>query len=171
EFRRVLFRSRDEAASGTNPNDPDTDGDGLIDGLERELGLDPLLADTDGDGTGDLDEDSDGDGLTNRAEIAAGTHPARADSDGDGLDDATEIAIGTDPTAPSDFRSLDLVLDGRTTLLGGPLRVRSLVLHGSTVRVAASVGDEPAPLVIEATESIVIDATSRIDAAGLGYAG
>ncbi|HLU49210.1 MAG TPA: hypothetical protein VK116_14035, partial [Planctomycetota bacterium] len=130
--------ARDEAALGTNPNDPDTDGDGLIDGLERALGLDPLLADTDGDGTGDLDEDSDGDGLTNRAEIAAGTHPARADSDGDGLDDATEIAIGTDPTAPSDFRSLDLVLDGRTTLLGGLLRVRSLVLHGSTVRVAAS---------------------------------
>ena len=39
-----------EAAHGTNPFDPDTDRDGLTDGLEvLVLGTDPLKSDTDGD--------------------------------------------------------------------------------------------------------------------------
>src|SRR5436190_1922420 len=39
-----------EAAAGTNPNNPDTDGDGLKDGMEvNTTHTNPLLADTDGD--------------------------------------------------------------------------------------------------------------------------
>lgn len=48
---------------GTDPNDPDTDGDGLDDGEEADARTDPLEADTDGDGVSDGEE------------IAAGTDP------------------------------------------------------------------------------------------------
>ena len=40
----------------TNPNIPDTDGDGICDGDEVKLGLNPLLKDTDGNGVYDADE-------------------------------------------------------------------------------------------------------------------
>lgn len=58
-----------ELAGGTDPNDPDTDGDGLFDGAESETGqyvhwwdtgTDPLLRDTDGDCFGDGAEVAEG---------------------------------------------------------------------------------------------------------------
>jgi hypothetical protein len=46
-----------EGQSGTDKDDPDTDDDGLSDGLEvLALGTDPLQADSDGGGTGDQQE-------------------------------------------------------------------------------------------------------------------
>lgn len=48
--------NREELDLGTNPRNPDTDGDGLTDGEEVELGTDPLNPDTDGDGIPDGDE-------------------------------------------------------------------------------------------------------------------
>ena len=50
----------EEAEIGSDPNDPDTDGDGLIDGEEVFLGTDPTDPDTDGDGTSDLEEEQAG---------------------------------------------------------------------------------------------------------------
>ena len=41
---------------GTDPLNPDTDGDGLLDGSEIKLELDPLKVDTDGNGILDSDE-------------------------------------------------------------------------------------------------------------------
>lgn len=63
----------DEVANGTDPNNPDTDGDGENDGAET--GADPANPlDTDGDGIIDaLDSsiiDSDGDGFNNEADPA-----------------------------------------------------------------------------------------------------
>ena len=49
-----------EAEIGSDPNDPDTDGDGLIDGEEVFLGTDPTNPDTDDDGTSDLEEEQAG---------------------------------------------------------------------------------------------------------------
>jgi hypothetical protein len=50
----------------TNPNNPDTDYDGLLDGDEVHLyGTDPLKADTNGNGIDDGHEDFDGDGIIN----------------------------------------------------------------------------------------------------------
>ncbi|MBN1945732.1 MAG: choice-of-anchor D domain-containing protein, partial [Bradymonadales bacterium] len=46
----------EEIDLGTDPLDPDTDGDGVSDGEEIELGIDPLDPDTDGDGISDGDE-------------------------------------------------------------------------------------------------------------------
>lgn len=70
-----------EAELGTDPNNPDTDGDGLSDGDEvRIWGTNPLRRDTDGDGLSDGDEVN-----------IYGTDPLNPDTDGDG------IADGLDP--------------------------------------------------------------------------
>ncbi|MTI88615.1 MAG: OmpA family protein [Balneolaceae bacterium] len=94
---------------GCGSNEPvvqepvDTDGDGLTDAKEMELGTDPQLADTDGDGLTDGDEvneydtdplkaDTDGDGLSDGDEVNSyNTDPNNTDSDGDGLSDGDEV--------------------------------------------------------------------------------
>ncbi len=104
-----------EVALGTNPNDRDTDDDGLEDGAEVNAHhTNPLLADSDGDGLNDGFEvrngfdplaggeqglDPDADGLTNLEEQTAGTDPNRADTDHDGLTDGAEVHTHhTNPT-------------------------------------------------------------------------
>ena len=93
-----------ERRLGTDPNNPDTDGDGLKDGEEvRRYRTNPLKADTDGDGLSDGDEvkkyrtdptksDTDGDGLSDGDEVLKyHTDPLRQDTDGDGLTDGDEV--------------------------------------------------------------------------------
>jgi uncharacterized repeat protein (TIGR01451 family) len=104
----------DEGIAGSDPHNPDTDGDGIPDGIE--VGGDPHSpADTDDDGTPDfLDLDSDGDGLADSTELLGdpdddGIPNFRdTDSDGDGLEDDEETALGTDPYDPdTDHDGLD----------------------------------------------------------------
>ena len=90
----------------------DSDGDGLTNGEEKDLGTDPKSADSDGDGIADgdevaegldpLSEDSDGDGLLDADERDGPTDPAVADSDEDGWDDGEEINGNTDPMDAED---------------------------------------------------------------------
>ncbi|HTP00302.1 MAG TPA: hypothetical protein VMJ64_02940 [Anaerolineales bacterium] len=78
-----------EAQMGTDPNVPDTDVDGLMDGQEAlKTGTNPLNPDTDADGLKDGDE------------ARLGTNPLSPDTDGDGLPDGAEIAQGTNPMNP-----------------------------------------------------------------------
>jgi len=100
-----------ERRFGTNPNNPDTDNDGLSDGDEiRKYKTNPLRADTDGDGLTDGDEvnkyhtdsnryDTDGDGLSDGDEVLKyHTDPLKPDTDGDGLTDGDEVLrYHTDP--------------------------------------------------------------------------
>ena len=94
----------------TNLDGTDTDGDGLMDGVEfNDLGSNPAAKDTDGDGLEDgreVDEletspvlaDSDSDGLSDGDELNVhNTDPSKSDSDGDGASDAIEVAANTDP--------------------------------------------------------------------------
>lgn len=64
----------------------DTDGDGLFDKRETELGTDLLKADTDGDGISDGQE-----------VLTYGTNPLNPDTDGDGFNDGVEMRNGYNP--------------------------------------------------------------------------
>lgn len=130
-----------EVSGKRNPLDPmddltyDADGDGWVNGIELSEKTDPNNQDTDNDGVVDpsdsfpLDskyqvdtnsnklpdeweeatglsasmatpttvEDPDGDGLTNAEELARGTNPLSTDTDRDGVDDKTELDQTSDP--------------------------------------------------------------------------
>jgi hypothetical protein len=102
----------EELALGTDPDNPDTDGDGLLDGLEMgvaqtsdprcggarldrdpETTTSPTNRDTDGDGLFDGEEDPNHNGRRDRGE----TNGRFADSDGDGTSDRVEQAARTNP--------------------------------------------------------------------------
>ena len=110
----------EEYELGTEPNQADTDGDGLLDGDEVNThGTSPLLADTDGDSLSDYDEvmthqtdpnsvDSDSDGLSDSIEVNAGLDPlngqdATEDSDGDLYSNYYEVLAGTDWNNEQDY--------------------------------------------------------------------
>jgi Tol biopolymer transport system component/uncharacterized membrane protein len=102
----------------------DTDGDGLINQREAEFKTDPNNPDTDADGlldgeevfqakTNPLNPDTDADGLKDGEELIRGTNPLNADTDGDGLKDGDEVRLGTNPLKPD--TDGDGLLDGRET--------------------------------------------------------
>ena len=103
----------DEYLLGTHPRNPDTDGDGFLDGAETMTGVWNGIEDT---GTHPLNPDTDGDGLPDGAEnpdlpfvgaSQAGTSPHLQDTDGDGLPDLAEITHGSDPTNPASTASFN----------------------------------------------------------------
>ncbi len=107
----------DELSEGTDPQNPDTDSDGLTDGEEVRLYLTiPTDPDTDGDGLNDgfevhdletdpNDTDTDGDGMPDDWEFTHELSPTAAegedgpsgDPDNDGLTNAEELQLGTHP--------------------------------------------------------------------------
>jgi len=90
----------EEAQIGTDPFNPDTDGDGLGDGEEvKTYATNPLIPDTDSDGLGDGEE------VHNRR-----TDPLNPDTDGDQLVDGDEVKRNTDPLNPD--TDADLLVDG-----------------------------------------------------------
>ena len=88
-----------EKELGTDPLNPDTDGDGLTDYEEvYKLGTDPLKADSDNNGIPDGEEDSDADQITDAEELALGLSHILEDTDGDKVSDYDELNVyGTDP--------------------------------------------------------------------------
>ncbi len=125
----------EERSHGTDPVDPDTDGDGLSDGDEvNRHGTDPTDEDSDGGGTSDgvevrwgtdpLDPDDDDDppsdldmdGVPDIIEVSLGLDPEDPDTDGDGLTDGEELAAGTprefDPGVDTDPLDADSDDDG-----------------------------------------------------------
>lgn len=99
--------NKKEKELGTDPSNPDTDGDGLTDGEEVNTHKsDPLKADTDEDGLYDAEElniyktnllkkDTDEDGLLDFYEVnETGTSPLLIDTDGNGVNDGLEDLDG-----------------------------------------------------------------------------
>ncbi|MGB1130279.1 MAG: hypothetical protein ACPG4K_09515, partial [Haloferula sp.] len=87
----------EEYERGTDPTDPDSDGDGLDDGPEvAGAGLrpetDPMKIDSDGDGLSDLVETNTGSWVDAND---TGTNPMLVDTDGDSLSDKVETNSGT----------------------------------------------------------------------------
>lgn len=126
-FNQVSADANVEGAESSNvrfsdPEDPDSDNDGLTDQEEKDLGTNPNSADTDGDGLDDLyevledldpldadvddDKRSDGDEVNvslviqvnGESPYAVKSDPTIPDVDADGLVDGDEAAAGTDPT-------------------------------------------------------------------------
>lgn len=120
----------EEVLLGTNPNDTDSDDDGLNDGDEENvIGTDPLDSDSDDDGLNDGDEmtvhgsdplvaDTDGDGLNDGNEVNThGSDPTKTDTDNDGLGDFDEV--NTHFTSPSNVDTDgDGLLDGTEISFG-----------------------------------------------------
>jgi parallel beta-helix repeat protein/predicted outer membrane repeat protein len=86
------------AVYGTDPDDSDSDDDGLSDGAEVANGTEPLTADTDGDGLWDGDEET------------YGTDPLAADTDGDEYDDGAEVVHGSTPSDSDSVPGTDAAL-------------------------------------------------------------
>ena len=108
-----------ERKFNTDPRSGDTDGDGLSDWVElNTLALDPTKRDTDGNEIDDGFEDNDEDKLVNLFEIRDFcTNPSFFDSDNDFLSDYDEIKTYlTDPNnKDTDFDGVD---DGTEISLG-----------------------------------------------------
>jgi hypothetical protein len=97
-----------ELLIGTDPNEADSDGDGLKDGAETKTGK---FVDSNDTGTDPLNVDSDGDTLEDGVETGTGifvsmndtgTNPNSVDSDGDLISDIDELDLETDPNDPND---------------------------------------------------------------------
>ena len=135
----------DGRLSTKNPMSVDTDGDGLSDGKEFELGTDFLDNDTDNDGLNDsyeidlgtdpFDRDTDGDSLNDSYEIDLGTDPSDRDTDGDSLNDELEVRLHRTDPGDNDTDG-DGLNDGREVELG------TKPLHWDTDGDYLSDGDE-----------------------------
>ena len=112
----------DEFLRGTNPQNRDTDNDGVFDGGEdgggtyisaTQTGTDPLNPDSDGDGLKDGVEDNGG---TFISETKTGSDPNDFDTDGDRQGDGFEVDNSTDPNDPDSKSPVPVV-----TVIAGPL--------------------------------------------------
>ena len=131
----------DESTLGTDPLNPDTDGDGLTDGDEvATYGTDPLVEDSDGDGV------SDGDEVTN------GTEPTVANGLSLFKDDFQNDDVGLEPDA-APFGLPD----------GDTLRIIDLDPSGIAEVVDDGTGNQY--LRIYSTSNSVVEAQAAVDQA------
>ena len=132
-----VFTPDADPTTTTDPNDPDSDNDGLADGVEdtnadgatgNTIGgtgtagsgeTDPNNSDTDGDGLRDGDEASG----TGPLAVIGPTDPLDTDTDDGGTEDGAEVlADGTDPaTDPFDDAAADPDNDGLSNAQEGVL--------------------------------------------------
>ena len=105
DYDNDLSTNLEEFTRGTNPTNPDSDNDTLIDGVESgtgefvdvatDTGTDPLNDDSDDDGIKDAVETNDG--TLDDVATDTGTDPNDEDTDGDLIPDGFEIDNALDP--------------------------------------------------------------------------
>jgi hypothetical protein len=114
DFDEDNLTNLEEFNAGTDPTNPDTDGDGLLDGAEVKVHF-----------TNPLNPDTDQDGLFDGREVELGTDPLNADSDFDGFADGQEVFHGSNPlsatSVPSFATPVAFVTLDATTQPVGPL--------------------------------------------------
>ena len=116
DLGRMRFVADADPSTVTDPRRADTDGGGVVDGMEDldrngAVGVgetDPN--DAADDGSPPLDRD--GDGLSDEVELALGSDPTDADSDDDGLLDGEEPTPGEDSDGDRLIDVLDADADG-----------------------------------------------------------
>ena len=104
------------ATIGSNPLNPDSDSDLLLDGFEAFFGLSPIEAD-------DSSADADNDSLTNLQEQIFGSDPFNKDSDGDGVTDGIEAE---EQGTFKDFAMIRLTI-------GDPTSSEKYILHAGDI--------------------------------------
>lgn len=143
-----------EYAYGTSPVDPDSDDDGLCDGLDGFLSIVDYPEGMDADDDGFVDGEQDW-----------GTDSLLADSDGDVLPDGWEVTYGLNPTNAADA-SADPDDDGLTNLQEYQRGFDPTEVDGGaiTLYVNAATGDD-ANFGINATGNDVYSPVQTIDRA------
>jgi hypothetical protein len=125
----------------------DSDNDGLSDGLENQVGTNPLL-----------DDDFDGDGLSDYQEIAwngdpadylpgADLNPLSADTDLDGFRDGMEVTAGYDPLQDTSFPVWGDINDDRSVDAADLLLAMRAIQNAITLSSAELARGNVAPLV------------------------
>ncbi len=105
------YSSRDD---GISDYDYDSDGDGLINGKEIELGTLPVCADTDFDEVNDADEIN-----------LYSTDPLKYDTDEDGASDGWEIANGYDPLSADNSFVATTSCEARNSTISASAKVET----------------------------------------------
>jgi hypothetical protein len=145
----------------TDPLDPDTDDDGLLDGTEVEM--------AGGSGCPDpLNPDSDGDTLLDGGEVDAGTSPCNADSDGDGIPDNIDPypldPERTETYIESNLRDLAyFILTIDLNLFTGPNNNANKGRRGSLSNRANAAANEVANANYQEAINILLSMFDRVD--------
>jgi len=173
----------EEYQNNTDPNNPDTDGDSVNDGVDV-FPLDPTeWADNDLDGIGnnaDTDDDNDGvlDVNDNCPMIA---NADQADTDGDGLGDACDPDPSFNFVSDGIIESGDLSYDGMDIVVGDGTNPMTLTINGAhtfsslTIKAGAIVTHSPADAIstysmeLTITGDLAIESGGHINLDGCGY--
>lgn len=138
----------DEPGIGLDPVNPDTDGDGVLDGdedpdndglptnLETLIASDPLQPDSDGDGWQDGQEDYDLDGIVNLSELMGPTDIFVPDTDGDGYFDGMESILGADPTVLSSVPKFSIKASEDVLINPTLVRTRTVIVNQGSPYIA-----------------------------------
>lgn len=141
-----------ETTLGTDPNNPDTDGDGLSDGLEvNQFGTNPTNQDSDGDtlkdgqevnelNTSPINPDTDGDSLNDGVEVAGGSNPLKTDTDGDGIpDDQDSDPVNTSTPTPDLNATQQYIADLTATAVAAAAQAEEAAANATaTAQMAAT---------------------------------
>lgn len=147
----------EEFATGTPPNNPDLDGDGLKDGDELKRTVAGVAAPTK-PGVPDTDQD----GILDGAETT--TDPLNGDSDGDGAPDGQEVARGSNPASAASVPSASSV--GKLVdLNSGSLATGPLAAWSNGGSLGGSFKADVAPVVesVAGVKGVTFDGTSVMD--------
>ena len=128
DFDNDASSDAQEYARVTNPNNPDSDGDGLMDGPETGTGTFVSASNT---GSNPLVADTDGDSLRDGPEVNNYlTNPNLPDTDNDGESDGLEVVQGSNPLDPASVAATlgIAVVDGTRddALYSTPLAVQTV---------------------------------------------
>jgi hypothetical protein len=172
----------------SDPDSADTDGDGLLDNIEKQLSTDPRDADTDDDELGDRREyrdifsnptrqDTDGDGIADGREFNLfRTSPTQIDTDGDQIADGDEILLANrnpraaDLPLPSiEVGDVDLRLDVRFTATSsqGTRELENQSVSSTLNQSESKSFSNTDSAVHTVTAKLAVSASKQIDTAGV----